>query len=106
MAIVQLVPNIAAADAGQNGAELLVGPRQTHLSKPLAIEPGEISMETIIRDGGSSRVIAMFADTQRQKISPVATAAPDAYDFVNPAIDAWARQIVAVIANTPGTPAR
>jgi Protein of unknown function (DUF3313) len=102
MAIVQLVPNLAARDAGQSGAQLLLGTTATQMSQPIAVEPGEIAMDTILSDGGSGKVIAMFADTQQAEISRAATAPPSEYGFAGPAIDGWAQKLVRVISNTVG----
>jgi hypothetical protein len=101
-AIVQLVPNLTAHDASQPGAQMLIGSMTSQTSKPVAVEPGEIAMETILRDGDSYKVIAMFADTQRAEVSPAAAAAPSKYGFVDRAIDDWARNLVRVISSTAG----
>ncbi len=102
MAIVQLAPNLIARDTGQPGAQLLIGAATTQTSKPVAVVPGEIAMETILRDGGSDRVIAMFAGTQRAEVSPTATVPPSAYGFASRAIDGWTKKIVRVITSTVG----
>jgi hypothetical protein len=102
IAIVQLVPNLSAHDAGQPGAQLLLGSATTQMNKPIAVLPGEIAMETILRDSGSDKVIAMFADTQHAKIPPTATAPPSEYGFAGPAIGGWTKKIVRVVTSTVG----
>jgi hypothetical protein len=102
MAIVQLVPNITARDTGQPGAQLLIGSATTQMSKPVAVVPGEIAMETILRDGGSDKVIAIFADRQRAQISPSATTPPSEYGFAGRAIDGWTQKLVRLITGAAG----
>jgi hypothetical protein len=102
MAIVQLVPNSTARDTGQPGAELLTATATTHTGRPIAVVPGEIAMEAILRDGGSAKVIAMFAGTQHAEVSPTATVPPSDYGFADRAIDEWTKKIVRMIASTAG----
>jgi hypothetical protein len=102
MAIVQLVPSRTAHDAGQQDTQLLMGTASSQMSRPIAVEPGEIAMETILRDGGSNKVVAMFADTQRAQIPPSAKKPPSDYDFAARAIDEWTREVVHVIYSTAG----
>lgn len=104
-ALIQLVPNVTENEVGQAGAQMLVGGMTTELSKPIAVRPGQIAMETILRDGGTHKAIAIFSDTQRPKIPVAAAAPPSKYGFVGPAIDRWAKEIVGVISNTTGAAA-
>lgn len=101
-AIVQLVPNVIERGVGQADAQMMVGGMTTELSKPIAVRPGEIATETILRDGGTHKVIAIFSDTQRPKISVAAAAPPSKYGFVHTALDKWAAKIVSVISKTTG----
>jgi Protein of unknown function (DUF3313) len=102
IAIVQLVPNLAAQDAGEPDAQLVIRPEAAQASRPIALEPGEIAMEAILRDGSTDKVLAMFADTQHSDIAPTAMAPPSEYGFTGRAIDGWAQKIVRMITGTVG----
>jgi Protein of unknown function (DUF3313) len=102
MAIVQLVPNLTAHDAGEPGAQMLIGTATSQMTNPVVVMKGEIAMETILRDGGSDKVIAMFADTQHSEVPPTATVAPSDYGFTGRAIDGWTQKLVRMITSTAG----
>ncbi len=57
-------------------------------------------METILRDGASDKVIAMFTDEQVGEVAPTDLTAPSEYGFADRAIDAWAEEIVKTISRS------
>jgi hypothetical protein len=107
MAIVQLMPSRPAAGALQPAMQPTRGPASSGTGRPVAVEPGSIAMETILRDGGSDKIVAMFSDERSAEIAPTDLAAPSKYGFTDQIVEQWAAEIVRVISRTAaGAPAR
>jgi Protein of unknown function (DUF3313) len=100
MALVQLIPSRPAPGALQPAMQPTRGPASSGTGRSAAVEPGSIAMETILRDGGSDKVVAMFSDERSAEIAPTDLTAPTKYGFTDRIVDQWADEIVRVITST------